>query len=137
MVVDNIELGGGELSCPPVFGAPEFSHDLLANPFRIDLGDVDLSDHLFRSVACQCLRPFIKDDDVALHIGGDDPVHRTFDQIHEEFIGLSQLSLHPLPVGDVDIEPFVSDNLTLLIPFDMGGEKNGDLLTTLLLKLHL
>jgi hypothetical protein len=49
--VDHIELSGEELSHPSIFGTSQFLHDLFGDSLRINLGDMDLADRLFRFVS--------------------------------------------------------------------------------------
>jgi hypothetical protein len=87
----------------------------IGHALRIDLRDMDLSNHLLRRMSSQGLRTLIKDEDVALHVGSDDSIHGAFDQVHEELVRLPELIFNPFSLGDIQVDPFITNDLPLLI----------------------
>ena len=98
---DQIELRGIKLSDTSVVRAAEFPHDIPGYAFGIQLGDVDFTDELFSGIPGEVLRTLIKYENIPLHVGGDDSIHRTGNQILEKFIGLPEFISDSFLVGNV------------------------------------
>jgi hypothetical protein len=97
-LIDDGELERDQFSDPSVFRAPESLHHLFGHSLRVDVGDMDLPDHLLSLVSGEGFGPFIEDEDVSLHVSGDNAVHGTLNQVHEELVRLPELFLNPFPL---------------------------------------
>src|SRR3972149_8365269 len=78
-----------------------------------------LPDNLLSSVSREGLGALIEDDDIALHIGGDDAVHRTGYKICEEFIGFPEFIFNAFALGDIAY-------IGVYFPFTLGNYCLGD-----------
>ncbi|MEK7375402.1 MAG: hypothetical protein AABZ85_10320 [Thermodesulfobacteriota bacterium] len=69
---------------------------------------MDFADHLFCGITRQVLRPLIEYENIPLHVGGYDPIHRAGNQILEKLIGLPKFIPDPFlfcNVADIRICP--------------------------------
>src|SRR3972149_5985164 len=71
---------------------------------------MDLPDNLLRSVSREGLGALIEYDDIALHIGGDDAIHRAGNQVCKKFICFPELIFNPFTFGDIT---YIGVNLSL------------------------
>ncbi len=86
---------------PTVALALDAAHDVPGAPRGIEVSCREPADHVLGAVAVDPLGALVEQDEVAVHVGRDDPVHARVDQRLEELHRLDQLRLGAPLLGDV------------------------------------